>query len=181
MPSPTFPSPAIVFQVTSPRCWATGRCVPVRTIDALADHYCGRRHRRRRGRRHGSAEDSCSPRRSPCRTGAARGWCRSASRASCRGSHDGTKTYDLEYGTDELEMHVDAFGSRRPGPRSSTMSWPPAGRQQPRWSWSPRARRATVVWCSGSWSSSGFLGGRRSNSVRPRGGLSWWSVTTEPD
>ena len=43
-------------------------------------------------------------------------------------------TYDLEYGTDSLEIHDDAV-RRGSGCSSSTICWPPAARRAPRWIW----------------------------------------------
>ena len=51
---------------------------------------------------------SCSPPPSP--TASAPPWCRCASRASCPTTPT-RESYQLEYGSDTLELHVDALGA----------------------------------------------------------------------
>ena len=47
-----------------------------------------------------------------------------------------TETYELEYGTDSLEIHEDAVGAGRHGATWSTTCWPPAAPPPPRAGWS---------------------------------------------
>ena len=47
-------------------------------------------------------------------------------------------TYDLEYGTDTLQIHADAIAARGQGAWWSTTCWPPAARSRPAAEWSRR-------------------------------------------
>ena len=106
---PDFPKPGVVFKDITP----AARPTPTRsgsTVDALADHFAAPAGRP--GARHRGPRASSSPRRSP--TGSAPASCRCARPASCPWEIE-REEYELEYGTDLLEIHRDAVAAGRAG------------------------------------------------------------------
>ena len=135
--SPTSPSRASSSR-TSRRCWPTptpsgSRSTPSPTTSPAPAST---------GWSASRPAASSSPRRSP--TGSAPASSRCASRASCRG-RSVAQEYELEYGTDPLEIHGDAVVAGRAGARSSTTCWPPAARRPAAVAAGRAARRPTVV------------------------------------